>query len=160
MAAPQINTGSAVAAASSLLVSHSEIFFVQGANTTMKMKGAIAGDSVTGQNKFTARQWAALIGFCGVETWKQVQNIWKQIEKACYETEVNTIVVTTIKEQQFDVDRQSSRVWFGNDVAEEIWKCRFTYRPMANMEKLSGAFLLWFSYVGPHKKFGIWGRMS
>ena len=49
--------------------------------------------------------------------------------------EVCTIVVTTIKEQQVDVDRQSSRVWFGDDVAEDIRKCRFTYRPMVNMAK-------------------------
>ena len=44
-------------------------------------------------------------------------------------------MVTLIKEQQVDVDRQSIWVWFGNDVAEDIWKFRFTYEPMANMEK-------------------------
>ena len=49
--------------------------------------------------------------------------------------EVRTIVVTAIKEQQVDVDRQSSQVWFGDNVAEDIWKCRFTYGPMANMAK-------------------------
>ena len=59
--------------------------------------------------KFTARQWAALIGFCGVETRKQVQNIWKKIEKYHDEKEVRTIVVTSIEEQQVDVDRQS--IW-------------------------------------------------
>ena len=48
--------------------------------------------------------------------------------------EVRTIVVTAIKEQQVDVDRQSRQVWFGNDVAEDIWKCRFTYGLMENME--------------------------
>ena len=48
---------------------------------------------------------------------------------------MRTIVVTTIKEKQVDVERQSSWVWFGHDVAEDIWKCRFTYGPMANMEK-------------------------
>ena len=101
--------------------------FVGGENTAMKMNGTIAGDSATGQRKFTARQWAALIGFCGVETRKQVPKIWKQIEKARYATEVRTIVVTSIKEQQVEVDRQSSQVWFGDDVAEDIWKCRFTY---------------------------------
>ena len=101
----------------------------------MKMNGAIAGDSTTERKKFTARQWAALIGFCGVETRKQVQKVWKQIEKACDATDVHTIVVTAIKKQQVDVDRQSSRVWFGDDVAEDIWKCRFTYRPMENMAK-------------------------
>ena len=26
-------------------------------------------------------------------------------------------------------------MWFGNDVTEDIWKCRFTYGPMANMAK-------------------------
>ena len=61
--------------------------------------------------------------------------IWKQIEKARDATEVRTIVVTTIKEQQIDVGRQSRRVWFGDNVVEEIWKCRFTYGPMANMAK-------------------------
>ena len=83
----------------------------------MKMNGAIAGDSETGQKKFTARQWEALIGFCGVETWKQVQKFWKQIKKARDIKEVRTIVVTAIKEQQVDVDRKSSWVWFGNNVA-------------------------------------------
>ena len=108
------------------------------------MNGAIVGDSETGKKKFIARQWAELIGFFGVETRKQVQNIWSQIEKARDATEVRTIVVTAIKEQQVDVNRQSSRVWSGDDVAEDIWKFRFTYKPMENMEKLSGAYLLWF----------------
>ena len=93
----------------------------------MIINGAIGGDSATGQKKFTARQWAALIGFFGVETWKQVQKFWKQIEKARDATEVCTIVVTAIKYQNFNVDRQSSRLWFGDDVAKDIWKFRFTY---------------------------------
>ena len=50
------------------------------------------------------------IGFFGVETLKQVQKIWKQIEKARDATEVRTIMITAIKEQQADVDRQSSQV--------------------------------------------------
>ena len=87
-------------------------------------------------------QWAALIVFCGVETRKQVQNIWKKIEKARDATEVRTIVFTAIKEQQVDVDRHSKRVWFGNDVAEDIRKCRFTYGPMANMEKTEQGTLI------------------
>ena len=135
VAAPQINAGSLVEAATSMSVSQAEIFFVQGANTAMKMKCAIAGDLATRRNKFTARQWAALIGFCGVETWRQVQNICKQIEKSRDATEVRTIVITAIKEQQVNVDRQSSRVWFVNDVAEGIRKYRFTYGQMANMAK-------------------------
>ena len=132
---PQIKTGLVVAAAMSLSVSQAESFFVQDANTAMKMNSAVAGDSTTMRKKFMAKQWAALVGFSGAETQKQVQNIWKQIGKAHDETEVRTIVVTAIKEQQVDVDRQSIRVWFGDNVAEDIWKCRFTYRPMANMAK-------------------------
>ena len=80
----------------------------------------IAENSATGQKKFTARQWVALIGFSGVETRNQDQTIQKQIEKSLYETEVRTIVITEIKEQQIDVYRQSRRVWFGDDVAEDI----------------------------------------
>ena len=101
----------------------------------MKINRAIAGYSTTGRKKFTARQWAALIVFCGIKTRTQVQKIWNQIEKARDATEVRTIVVTAIKEQKVDVDRQSSWVWFDNDIAEDIWKCRFTYVPMANMAK-------------------------
>ena len=52
----------------------------------MKTNGNIAGDSETGQRKFTARQWAVLIGFCGVETRKQVKTNWKKIEKSHYTT--------------------------------------------------------------------------
>ena len=160
MATTQINTGLAAAAAAPLSVSQAESFFVIGVNTEMKMNGSIAGDSTTGRKKFTSRQCAALIGFCGVENWKQVQNNWKKIEKARDGTEVRTIVVNAIKEQQVDIDIQPSQVWFGDDVAEDIWKCRFTYGPMANMEKLSGAYQLWFSSVGPHTKFGIRRRLS
>ena len=79
VAAPQINTGYAVAAAASVSVLQAENFFVRGANTAIKMNGAIVGKSATGQNKFRTSQWAALIGFCGVETRKQVQNNWKKI---------------------------------------------------------------------------------
>ena len=91
-------------------MSQAEIFFVRGANTEIKINGAISGDSATGQNKFMARQWAELIEFCGVKTRKQVRKNWKQIEKARDATEVRTIVVTKIKKQQVDVDRQSIRV--------------------------------------------------
>ena len=101
----------------------------------MKMIVNIAGNSATGWEKFTARQCAALLGFYGVETQKQVQKVWKQIEKARDATEVRTILVSAIKEQQIDVDRQYIQVWFGEDVAEYIWKYRFTYRPMANIAK-------------------------
>ena len=76
----------------------------------MKINGVIVGDSETGQKKFMARKWAELIEFCGVKTRKQVQKNWKQIEKVRDATEVRTIVVTKIKKQQVDVDRQSIRV--------------------------------------------------
>ena len=69
---PQINVGSAVAAAASMSVSQAEIFFVRGSNTEIKMNGAIAGYSETQRIKFMARKCAALITFCGVETRKQV----------------------------------------------------------------------------------------
>ena len=90
---------------------------MEGANTAMKMNGAIAVDTATDQKKFVARQLSAQIGYFGVETWKQVQNIWKQIKMARDATEVCTIVVAAIKEQQVGVDRKSSQVWFGSDVA-------------------------------------------
>ena len=64
---------SAVAAEASMSVSQAEIFFVQVANMEIKMNGAITGDSATKWNKLRARQWAALIGFFGVENRKQVQ---------------------------------------------------------------------------------------
>ena len=48
---PQINTGSAVAAAASLSVSQVESFFVRGANTAKKMNNIIAGDSWLGSEK-------------------------------------------------------------------------------------------------------------
>ena len=99
MAAPQINAISSVAAAASISVSHAKSFFVSGANTAIKTNGTIAGDSATGRKKFTSRQWEALIGFCRVETRKQVQKNWKQIEKARDATELQTNVVTLIKEQ-------------------------------------------------------------
>ena len=44
-------------------------------------------------------------------------------------------MVTAITEQKVDIDRQSILVWFGDDVAEDIWKCRFIYIRMANMAK-------------------------
>ena len=101
----------------------------------MKMNVAIVGDIATTRKKFTARQWEALIRFCGAETRKQVQNILKLIEKARDATDVRIIVVTTIKEQEVDVAIQSSRVWFGDDVAEDICKCRITHELMSNMSK-------------------------
>ena len=69
-------------------------------------------------------------------------------------------MVTAIKEHQIDVVRQSIKLWYGGDVAEDIWKYRFTYRPMENMEKPGGAYQLLSSSIGPHMKFGIWRRMS
>ena len=68
-------------------------------------------------------------------------------------------MVTVIKEQHVGVDSQSSWVWFGDDATEDIWKCRFTYGPITNKEKLSGESRLWFSSVGTHKKFGRWRKL-
>ena len=49
---------------------------------------------------------------------------------------------TTIKEQHVDVDRQSIQVWFGDNVAGDIWKCRFTNRTMENMGKSERGILI------------------
>ena len=84
------------------------------------MTGDISDTSATEWKKFTARQWVALIGFCGVETRKQVQKHLKQIEKAYGAMYVRTIVVTAIKEQQIDVNRKFSRVCFGDVFVEDI----------------------------------------
>ena len=97
MAETQINVVSAVVVEASMSVSQAKSFFVQGVNIGMKMTGAIAGNSATGRKKLTARQWAALIEFCGVETHNQVQMFWKLIVKAWGATEVCTIVVIAIK---------------------------------------------------------------
>ena len=43
------------------------------------------------------------------------------------------------REKKVDVDRQSSRMWFGNDFAEDIWKYRFSYGSMENMAKTEQA---------------------
>ena len=51
-------------------------------------------------------------------------------------------MVTKIKEQPIDVDKQSSQVWFGDDVAEDIWKYIFTYGPMENMGKTERGVLI------------------
>ena len=72
----------------------------------------------------------------------------KQMKKARDATEMRTIVVTAIKEQHIDIARNSIRVWFGDDVAEDIWKLILTYGPMANMEKTelgisTMVFILW-----------------
>ena len=45
-------------------------------------------------------------------------------------------MVNIIHEHQIDINRQSSRVWFGRNNAKDIWKYRFTYGPMANMAKI------------------------
>ena len=47
-------------------------------------------------------------------------------------------------EQQVDVDRKSSQVWFGDDVTEEIWKWRFIYGPMVNMAKTEWGISIMF----------------
>ena len=83
----------------------------------------------------------------------------KQIEKTCDATEVRTIVVIAIKEQQIDVDRQSSRVRFGNDIVEDILKCRFTYEPMSNIAKTERGISIMVLSNEPHKKFWIWSML-
>ena len=113
----------------------------------MKMTSAMVGYSETGRKKFTAKQWAVLIGFSRVETQKQLQIFWKHIEKDRDATKVRTIVITAIMEQQIDVDRHSSQVWFVDNVAEDIWKYRFTYRPMKNTENIErGISIMIFTY--------------
>ena len=64
-------------------------------------------------------------------------------------------MVTAIEEQKVDVGRQSSRVWFGGDVAEDIWKCIFTYRPIVNIAKTERGISNMVSSLRTHKKFGI-----
>ena len=107
--------------------------FVQGANTAMKTNDSISGNSATGWKKFTARQWAVLIFFLNLKPGSRFKTIVSKNKKARDATEVRTIMVTAIKEQQIDIERQSIQLWFGDDMAEDIWKFRFTYRPIANM---------------------------
>ena len=56
-------------------------FLCEFANKEMKFTGDIAGNSANERNKFTARQWEALIGFSGVETQKQVQKFGKKLKR-------------------------------------------------------------------------------
>ena len=42
-------------------------------------------------------------------------------------------MVITINEEQVDIARQSSQVCFGDNIAEDIWKCRFTYGLSGNV---------------------------
>ena len=72
---PQKNAVSVVVSAASTSVLQAERFFVRGANTEMRMTGAIAGNLETRRKKFMARQCAVLIGFYGDETRKQVLKI-------------------------------------------------------------------------------------
>ena len=69
-------------------------------------------------------------------------------------------MVTKIKEQQVDVDRHYRWVWFGDNVVEDICKCRFTYRMMADMAKTEWGILIMVFILVPHKKFERWRRMS
>ena len=80
--------------------------------------------------------------FVELKTGSRFQTFGSKFEKARNAMEVCTIVVTAIKEQQVDIDIQSSQVWFGKNVPEDIWKCRFTYRPMANMAKTERVILV------------------
>ena len=117
-------------------VSQAEIFFVRGANTEMKMNGAIVGYSATEQKKFRAREWAALIRCFEVEAQKKVQNFGSNLRKIVMQRRC-TPSWSHKSREKIDVDRQSRWMWFGNDVMEDIWKCRFTYALMENMEKPS-----------------------
>ena len=55
-------------------------------------------------------------------------NKLNQIDKASDATELCIIMVTANKEQQIDVDRNSIRVWFGDDVAEDILEMQIHLR--------------------------------
>ena len=102
----------------------------------MKMNGAIAGYSATAQKKFRAREWAALIRCFGVKSQKKVQSFGSNLRKIVMQQRCAT-KWSHKPRKKIDVDRQSSWMWFGEDVMEDIWKCRFTYALMENMEKPS-----------------------
>ena len=137
----QINVESAMAAAASMSVSQAESFLCK--VQTLQWKWTEILQEIQKLGRRNSRLVSGrLIGFCGVETWKQVKKNWKKIEKARDETEVRTIVVTAIKEQQVDVDINSRRVSFGDNVVEDIWKCIFTYRLMENMAETERGILI------------------
>ena len=129
------NAGAAVAAAALMTTSQAESFFVHGAATMMQMNGDLNATSTSGRKKFSERQWSALIGFCGVVSKKQLPRIWKQIEKAKDAVEVWTLVIDAIRAKQVDIDKHTSRVWFGEDIAEDIMKVGFAHGSIANVAK-------------------------
>ena len=69
---------------------------------------------------------------------------------------MRTIGVAAIKEQQVDVDRYSSRVGFGNDVTEDMWKYIFTYIPKENMSETErGISIMLFNCWTAHEIWDI-----
>jgi hypothetical protein len=57
------------------------------------------------------------------------------IEKAKDAVEVRTVVLDAILAEQVDIDRQTGRVWFGEDIAEDLMKVKFAHGTIANVAK-------------------------
>ena len=62
--------------------------------------------------------------------------------------EVRTVVLDAIRAEQVDIDRQTGRVWFGEDISEDIMKVKFAHGRIANVAKTDRgisvmAFIRW-----------------
>ena len=88
-----------------------------------------------GGKSFRNASWRRLLDFVECPPKNQLPKIWKQIEKAKDAVEVRTLVIDAIRAEQIDIDKHTSRVWFGEDIAEDIMKVRFSHGSIANVAK-------------------------
>jgi hypothetical protein len=65
--------------------------YLKGVEHAMRLNAEQNSDTV--YKRFTANQKAAVCGFCGVTSWRQVPEIWHQIEKTKSEEELRKILV-------------------------------------------------------------------
>ena len=99
--------------------------FLQGVNTAMRMYTELQS-SETGYKKLTGIPKGALLGFCGVTSWKDIHPIWTKIEATKNEANLQRILDKEWGKHASDLNLMHYKVYWTDELLSSIRTVEFT----------------------------------
>ena len=98
--------------------------YSKGINDTMRMYHEMQSDTIF--KKFLPEQKAAIMGFCGVMTWKEVPTIWKEVEGTKSDAELRHVLKRHGDKSKKNLNTMFYDVYWSEDLITEIQKVELT----------------------------------
>ena len=95
--------------------------YQKGVNDMMRIMQENQSDSVYGK-RFTEVQKASICGWSGVTTWKDVPDIWKQIERSKLDSDLRRVLTEAFKRFEEDINLDFHRIYWVDKLMESLRK--------------------------------------